>query len=147
MVRRGAFSAIALISLKALDGPAFAQDTQLPAITVTASPIHRRAPARPAPAARPAPEADPAPQAAPAPDPILFRGTLPIVTDQFATVTVMPRDEIDRSTGLTLGEILQSKPGITSSGFAPGSASRPIIRGLDNYRVGIQENGISSSGV
>src|SRR5690606_33884914 len=39
------------------------------------------------------------------------------------------------------------KPGITSSGFAPGSASRPIIRGLDNYRVRIQENGIGSSGV
>lgn len=122
-----------------------AQDAQLPTITVTASPIHRRAPAKPAPAARPAPEADPALQAAP--DPFLYRGTLPIVTDQFATVTVMPRDEIDRATGLTLGEILQNKPGITSSGFAPGSASRPIVRGLDNYRVRIQENGLSSSGV
>jgi iron complex outermembrane receptor protein len=39
------------------------------------------------------------------------------------------------------------KPGITSSGFAPGSASRPIVRGLDNYRVRIQENGLSASGV
>ncbi len=145
MVRRRGFTAIALISLSTLDGPALAQETQLPAITVTASPIHRRTPARPAPAARPAPQAEPAPQAAP--DPILYRGTLPIVTDQFATVTVMTRDEIERSTGLTLGEALQSKPGITSSGFAPGSASRPIIRGLDNYRVGIRENGLSSSGV
>ena len=69
------------------------------------------------------------------------------MTDQFATVTVMTRDEMDRNTGLTLGEMLQSKPGITSSGFAPGAASRPIIRGLDNYRVRIQENGLSSSGV
>jgi iron complex outermembrane receptor protein len=124
-----------------------AQEVQLPAITVTASPIHRRAPARPAPAARPEePVESAAPQPAP-PNPILYRGTLPIVTDQFATVTVMTRDEIDRSTGATLGEILQGKPGITSSGFAPGSASRPIVRGLDNYRVRIQENGISSSGV
>ena len=79
--------------------------------------------------------------------PDLYQGTLPIVTDQFATVTVMPRGEIDRATGQTLGEILQEKPGITSSGFAPGAASRPIIRGLDNYRVRIQENGIGSSGV
>src|SRR6186713_77995 len=106
MVRRGGIMAITLISLISLDGRAMAQDAQLPTITVTASPIHRRAPAKPAPAARPAPEADPALQAAP--DPFLYRGTLPIVTDQFATVTVMPRDEIDRATGLTLGEILQN---------------------------------------
>jgi iron complex outermembrane recepter protein len=39
-----------------------------------------------------------------------------------------------------------SKPGITSSTFAPG-ASRPVIRGLDNYRVRIQENGIGSGDV
>jgi iron complex outermembrane receptor protein len=146
MIRREALSAIALISLTLPDSSTLAQDAQLPTITVTASPIHRRAPARPAPAARPAPDAEAAPQPA-APDPILYRGTLPIVTDQFATVTVMPRGEIDASTGLTLGEILQEKPGITSSGFAPGSASRPIVRGLDNYRVRIQENGIGSSGV
>jgi iron complex outermembrane receptor protein len=145
MIRRQALSAIALVSLTILDGPVLAQETQLPTITVTASPIHRRAPARPAPAARPAPDAEPAQPAAP--DPILYRGTLPIVTDQFATVTVMTRDEMDRDTGLTLGEKLQSKPGITSSGFAPGSASRPIVRGLDNYRVRIQENGLSASGV
>jgi iron complex outermembrane receptor protein len=147
MVRHGAFSAIALVSLVVLDSQSLAQEVQLPSITVTASPI-RRAPARPAPAARPAEPAENAPAPQPAqPDPILYRGTLPIVTDQFATVTVMTRDEIDRSTGATLGEVLQSKPGITSSGFAPGSASRPIVRGLDNYRVRIQENGISSSGV
>ncbi len=34
--------------------------------------------------------------APPAPTPDLYQGTLPIVTDQFATVTVMPRGEIDR---------------------------------------------------
>ncbi|MET0276890.1 MAG: TonB-dependent receptor [Pseudorhodoplanes sp.] len=146
MVRRGAFSAIALVWLAVLDAAAFAQDVQLPSITVTASPIHRRNPARPAPAGPVEPTENQAPRP-PQANPILYRGTLPIVTDQFATVTVMTRDEIERSTGTTLGEVLQSKPGITTSGFAPGSASRPIIRGLDNYRVGIQENGISSSGV
>lgn len=35
----------------------------------------------------------------------------------------------------------------TSSSFAPGAASRPIVRGLDNYRVRIQENGVGASGV
>jgi iron complex outermembrane receptor protein len=146
MIRLGGFSAIALVSLAVLEGQAVAQEVQLPSITVTASPIRRTAP-RPATAARLAEPAENAATQPVQPDPILYRGTLPIVTDQFATVTVMTRDEIDRSTGATLGEVLQSKPGITSSGFAPGSASRPIVRGLDNYRVRIQENGISSSGV
>ncbi len=112
----------------------------LPEITVT-SPI-RRAPIRRAPAAAPSGPVEPAP----APE-ILYRGTLPIVTNEFATVTVVTRDEIDNSTGQTLGDVLQNKPGITSSGFAPGAASRPIVRGLDNYRVRIQENGIGASGV
>jgi iron complex outermembrane receptor protein len=141
-------AAIALISLPLLEAPAVAQSVELPAITVTGSPIIRRA-VRPTPAPGPrdtAPET-PFDAATPAPSPNLYQGTLPIVTDQFATVTVMPRGEIDRSTGQTLGEILQEKPGITSSGFAPGAASRPIIRGLDNYRVRIQENGVGASGV
>jgi iron complex outermembrane receptor protein len=54
---------------------------------------------------------------------------------------------LQRSTGPTLGDVLFSKPGITSSTFAPGAASRPIVRGLDNYRVRIQENGISTNDV
>lgn len=141
-------AAIALISLPILEIPAAAQSVELPAITVTASPIVRR-PVRPTPAPGPRDAAPDTPfdAAAPAPTPDLYQGTLPIVADQFATVTVMPRGEIDRATGQTLGEILQEKPGITSSGFAPGAASRPIVRGLDNYRVRIQENGIGSSGV
>ena len=59
----------------------------------------------------------------------------------------MPSAEIQRSTGATLGDVLQSKPGITSSGFAPGAASRPVVRGLDNYRVRIQENGLGINDV
>ena len=39
-----------------------------------------------------------------------------------------------------------SKPGITSTTFAPG-ASRPVIRGQDNFRVRIQENGIATGDV
>ena len=71
---------------------------------------------------------------------------LPIVTDQFATVTVVPNEEIRRAGGATLGDLLFSKPGITGSSFAPGASSRPIIRGLDVNRVGIVENGIGSNG-
>jgi iron complex outermembrane receptor protein len=75
-----------------------------------------------------------------------LQGTLPIVTDQFATVTVVPNQEIRRNGSATLGDLLFEKPGITGSEFAPGASSRPIIRGLDVNRVRIQEDGISANG-
>lgn len=136
--------------------PALAQQaaTTLPEVTVTApSPIVRR---HTAPAPRPAPRvAAPARQRGPAPaeaQPVVAQpaaplpGTLPIVTDQFATVTVVPNEEIRRSGGGTLGDLLNNKPGITGSSYAPGASSRPIIRGLDVNRVSIIENGIGSNG-
>ncbi|MFX4914360.1 Plug domain-containing protein, partial [Acinetobacter baumannii] len=64
----------------------------------------------------------------------------------FATVTVVPNEEIRRNGGATLGDLLFTKPGITGSEFAPGASSRPIIRGLDVNRVGIAENGVGSNG-
>src|SRR5712672_2333892 len=119
--------------------------TALPQVNVeVASPI-RRAPSRPTRPASPAPAApapaEPAPVAE-TPQP----GTLPIVTDQFATVTVVPSDEIRRNGGGTLGDLLLNKAGITGSSFAPGASSRPIIRGLDVNRVGIVENGVGGTG-
>lgn len=143
--------------LGAMHGAALADDTptQLPDITVTApSPIqrHRTTPTRtPTHVVRAAPSrnreraaaAQPAP-AAPAPAP--QQGVLPIVTDQFATVTVIPNEELRRSGAATLGDLLFSKPGITGSSFAPGASSRPIIRGLDVNRVGIVENGLGGGG-
>ena len=123
--------------------------TALPEINVTvASPIARRPAPRPAPPASTAPAA-PAEPAAPAPaEPTAdtVQGALPVVTDQFATVTVVPNEEIRRTNAPTLGDLLLNKPGITSSSFAPGASSRPIIRGLDVNRVGIVENGIGGGG-
>ncbi|MBI2713767.1 MAG: TonB-dependent receptor [Rhizobiales bacterium] len=75
-----------------------------------------------------------------------LQGTLPVVTDQFATVTVVPSDDIRRSGASTLGDLLFGKPGIAGSSFAPSASSRPIIRGLDVNRVRIQENGIGANG-
>src|SRR5256885_16957646 len=131
--------------------------TQLPGITVTSpSPIVRRTvvPSRTpvrvartvsnrnrAPTPTPEPQAQPSPPAA-APE----QGVLPIVTDQFATVTVVPNEEIRREGGAQLGDLLFSKPGITGSSFAPGASSRPVIRGLDVNRVGIFENGVAGGG-
>jgi iron complex outermembrane receptor protein len=115
--------------------PAHAQTTQLPEIVVTTpSPIVRRTqPGGPVTVVPPA--AEPA-----------LPGTLPIVTDQFATVAVIPRDDIQRTQANNLGDVLFTRPGMTSSTFAPG-ASRPVIRGLDNYRVRVQENGVGVNDV
>jgi iron complex outermembrane receptor protein len=138
----------------AQDATAPSSTTQLPEITVTApSPIVRRravVPARtPVRVARTAPGRNRtrAPQAQPAPVAAApQQGVLPIVTDQFATVTVVPNEEIRREGTAQLGDLLFSKPGITGSTFAPGAASRPIIRGLDVNRVGIYENGNTAGG-
>jgi iron complex outermembrane recepter protein len=128
--------------------------TRLPEISVTApSPIERRRTERtrqPAGIVRAPPsrnrERALEPQAASA-APVPQQGVLPIVTDQFATVTVVPNEELRRQGGATLGDLLFSKPGITGSSFAPGASSRPIIRGLDVNRVGIVENGLGGGGV
>lgn len=128
--------------------------TEIPAVTVTApSPIVRRAvvptrnPGRPTRTARArsherTADATPAASTPTAPQ----QGVLAIVTNQFATVTVVPSEEIRREGGGQLGDLLFSKPGITGSSFAPGASSRPIIRGLDVNRVGIVENGTNSGG-
>ena len=70
-------------------------------------------------------------------------GILPVVDSVFAPVTVISSPEILSNGAATLGDVMFSKPGITSSTYAPG-ASRPVIRGLDNFRVRLQENGIGS---
>ena len=136
------------------DGAMAQGATALPEITVTApSPIVRRKPVVPARAparvARTTPgqnrQAPAEPQAAPVAS-LPQQGVLPVVTDQFATVTVVPNEEIRRNGGATLGDLLNNKPGITGSSFAPGASSRPIIRGLDVNRVGIVENGVGSNG-
>ena len=152
-VRAVALASTAISAWLPLVETAQAQDQNqgavtLPQINVTApSPIVHRRPARPsreaAPAQRNTARTTPAPAPAPAPN---LLGSLPIVSDQFATVTVVPKEEITRSAGTTLGDLLFSKPGITGSSFAPGASSRPIIRGLDVNRVGIAENGMGSNG-
>ena len=70
-------------------------------------------------------------------------GTLNVVEDAFVPVTVVTEREILATSGANLTDIVDTKPGIIGSTFAAG-ASRPIIRGLDNTRVRVQENGIGS---
>lgn len=74
-------------------------------------------------------------------------GVLPVVTNTYSPVTVVTQQQIARDQPRTLGDALFDRPGISSSTYAPGAASRPIIRGLDNARVRIQENGVINNGV
>jgi len=69
-----------------------------------------------------------------------------VTGDSFVPVTVATEREVLSNGGATITDSLQNKPGITGSTFAPG-ANRPIIRGLDSYRIRIQENGIGTHDV
>jgi iron complex outermembrane receptor protein len=127
-----------------------ASDTvQLPAVTVTtASPVakpkktkHKATSTAPAPG-EPAEEPS-------APLPAVGLQPLPgaIVDDQsFVAVTVATSREFTANGGATITDTLEMKPGIAGTNFAPG-ANRPIIRGLDSYRVRTQENGIGTHDV
>jgi iron complex outermembrane receptor protein len=72
-----------------------------------------------------------------------------LLDQSFSAVTAMTTEQIERQNGGALGNggsignLLFDKPGITASTFSPGS-SRPVIRGLDNFRVRVQENGTST---
>ncbi len=68
------------------------------------------------------------------------------VEETFAPVTVIPGSQIVSRPGATLSDLIQGEPGLSGSAFAPG-ANRPIIRGLDNNRVRVQENGVGTHDV
>jgi iron complex outermembrane recepter protein len=82
-----------------------------------------------------------------APSIVITASPLARTTSELAQpVTIVEKDEISRSGASTLGSLLGAKPGVAQSSFARG-ASRPIIRGLDNSRIRIQENGIAAHDV
>jgi iron complex outermembrane receptor protein len=108
--------------------------TQLPGIVVTTpSPVAKR------------PSATPAPSAAPlAPELVPAAGTP--IDEVFVPLTMVPLEEIAGVPGATITDALETKPGIIGSTFAPG-ANRPVIRGLEGYRVRVQEGGIGAHDV
>jgi iron complex outermembrane receptor protein len=68
-------------------------------------------------------------------------GTLIVTENAYASLTVVPRSDIELEQYKTLGDALFNRPGLSGTTYAPLAANRPIIRGLDNFRVRIQENG------
>ncbi len=117
--------------------------TVLPGITVTSpTPV-----ARPAPAAeQAAPQQPGATSNVPLTPTAPLSGTIIVIDDAFVPITVVTSRDILSTQGQTITETLHSRPGISGSVFAPG-ANRPVIRGLDNNRVRVQENGIGSHDV
>ena len=84
------------------------------------------------------------PQQTAAPDGLLsLPGAIMPDPNSFEPTTTVTEREFVGDGGATLTDTLQLKPGIAGSAFAPG-ANRPIIRGLDSYRVRIQEDGIGT---
>ncbi len=134
------------------DGNRASAQTQLEDIVVSApTPV----------ASAPAPAQAPAQPTATAPQPLeeletsttstvtgvdILPGNLIVVDDAFVPVTVVTERDILADSGANIADALDTKPGIIGSTFAPG-ANRPIIRGLDTYRVRVQENGIGSQDV
>ncbi|MBE9607051.1 TonB-dependent receptor [Acetobacteraceae bacterium H6797] len=71
----------------------------------------------------------------------------PVQTGQAGSFVPVTTLEQPGDTGArSIGEALANEPGIAASSFAPG-ASRPIIRGLDSFRVRLQENGFAAGDV
>jgi iron complex outermembrane receptor protein len=126
--------------------PAASAPIELPPVVVTtASPV-----ARPHKAPRHTTSSAPAlatPAAAKSAEPVAL--PLPggiVADDAFVALTLATAREIEAGGGATLTDTLMTKPGISGSTFAAG-ANRPIIRGLDNYRVRVQEDGIATHDV
>ncbi len=71
--------------------------------------------------------------------PVLVTGN-PLASDSLATPSsVLTGTELVLKRGSTLGETLETLPGVSSTGFGP-NASRPIIRGFDGDRIRILAN-------
>ncbi len=61
--------------------------------------------------------------------------------DAFNNVQVLDSVDLAQNMAGNLGELLENEPGMAKRSFGPGS-SRPIIRGFDNDRVLIMQDGV-----
>jgi iron complex outermembrane receptor protein len=128
----------------------------VPQVTVEAPkprPARRAPPATPA---RTATRPPPAPARAPAPTPPTAptapstnTAGEPAAASPFQpppSLSAITGNQIQASQAQSFGNLFFTMPGATSAGLAPG-ASRPVLRGLDDFRVRVQENGLGSMDV
>jgi iron complex outermembrane recepter protein len=113
----------------------------LPPVDITARRPRTTTPAQrgaAAPAPRPRVQT---PVAVPQPTP-----TPPAAQQPFVPLNAITSGQIQASTSTNFGDLFFTTPGATSAGLAPGVA-RPILRGLTDFRVRLQENGVTSGDV
>jgi len=128
--------------------PGIPQAVPIPQVTVEAPkprPARRTAPAAPARTATPSP-----PPAPPTTTPPTTPSTTTTAGQPAATSPQPPPSlntlnsaQIQASESKSLGGLLFTMPGATSAGLAPGT-QRPVLRGLDDFRVRVQENGVGT---
>jgi iron complex outermembrane receptor protein len=131
--------------------PGTAPAVQVPQVTVEAPkprPARRTAPAAPATTTLPSPPP-------PAPPPTTTPPTSPSATTTAGqpaapspvqpppSLTTLNSEQIQASQSNSVGGLFFTLPGATSAGLAPGT-QRPVLRGLDDFRVRVQENGVGT---
>ncbi|WP_225713198.1 TonB-dependent receptor domain-containing protein [Bradyrhizobium semiaridum] len=114
-------------------------EIELPEVTVEGrQPKAARRTARNAPAGRPAARTTPAPAtAATTPPPATASNAPPFAP------SALSGNQIQSSTSTSFGNLFFTAPGATSAGLSTQSA-RPVLRGLSDAKVRIQENGVGS---
>ena len=81
-------------------------------------------------------------------DPLVIESSplSPSVSDSTQAWSVLSGDELEKAKGATIAETLSDTPGVSQTGFGP-AANRPIIRGMDKFRVRMLQNGTDTFGV
>ena len=64
-------------------------------------------------------------------------------TDVTQAWSVLTGDELDKSKASTIAETLSETPGVSQTQFGP-TANRPVIRGMDKFRIRVLQNGTDS---
>src|SRR6516165_10571622 len=133
--------------------PATPPAVSIPQVTVEAPKprsARRTAPAAPARTTTPAPPPPaPAPTTTPPTTPTATTAGQPAAPSPFQpppSLTTLNSEQIQASQSNSLGGLFFTMPGATSAGLAPGT-QRPVLRGLDDFRVRVQENGVGTMDV
>src|SRR5512132_927819 len=128
--------------------PQTGPSVSIPTVTVTAPPRPRTGTARPAAPARVT--TPPPPPPTPTATASATTAAQPAATAPFnqppPSLNTITSNQIQASQAQSFGDLFFTLPGATSAGLAPG-VSRPVLRGLDDFRVRVQENGIGSMDV
>jgi iron complex outermembrane receptor protein len=122
--------------------PSADSEVTIPQVTVQG---RRPAPRRTVPAAPGPRTATSRPTPPPTPPTVQPAAASPF-NPPFAPLSTITSTQIQASPSQSFGNLFFTTPGATSAGLAPGAA-RPILRGLADFRVRIQENGIGSADV